>query len=83
MTEDKDQGINSQVTYRLESRSQYFEIDPNSGRITTKQLLDPAAVQLHRLTVIATDKGTPALSSTGKLFYTISINMRNVYIVKV
>ncbi len=70
MTEDKDQGINSQVSYRLQSTSQYFEIDANSGRITTKQLLDPAAIQLHRLTVIATDKGTPAQTSTGNYMKT-------------
>ena len=58
-------GENSDVTYRFQTASDYFEINSNTGDIKTSRLLEPAAVRLHRLAVIATDGGDPAHSSTG------------------
>ena len=66
MAEDKDLGVNSDVTYHFETQSDYFEVNENTGDIKTSKLLDPAAVKLHRLAVVATDGGDPAQSSTGR-----------------
>ena len=65
VAEDRDLGENGDVTYRFQTASDYFEINANTGDIKTSRLLEPAAVRLHRLAVIATDSGNPALSSTG------------------
>lgn len=64
--EDKDTGANSQVMYRLVTNTMYFEINPDSGTITTRQMLDPAAVMVHTLEVLARDKGQSPQSSTGQ-----------------
>ena len=63
---DKDEDDNGRVTYDLVTSSQYFNIDRNSGEIRTKRILDPSAVLVHRLTVVARDNGRPQKSSQGK-----------------
>jgi protocadherin-16/23 len=62
---DPDFGTNADVEYRFVAASLYFNINRQSGEISTSKVLDPAAIRVHRLEVMATDKGTPALSTKG------------------
>ena len=57
--DDPDDGINSIVTYDIvggneESR---FKIDPTTGQITVKGMLDRETADFYELTVLATDSG--------------------------
>ena len=61
-TDDLDTGLNSEIEYSLDKGvdSALFEIDPESGRIFLKNDIESKA---YTITVIATDKGVPRLSS--------------------
>uniref|UniRef100_A0A803TUV6 Cadherin domain-containing protein n=1 Tax=Anolis carolinensis TaxID=28377 RepID=A0A803TUV6_ANOCA len=65
---DKDQGPNGEVRYSLlhtqETHSHWFAIDAATGIITTASALDYEVDPQPQLTVLATDRGTPPLSST-------------------
>ncbi|XP_067322476.1 LOW QUALITY PROTEIN: protocadherin-16 [Anolis sagrei] len=65
---DKDQGPNGEVRYSLlhtqETHSHWFTIDAATGIITTASALDYEVDPHPQLTVLATDRGTPPLSST-------------------
>uniref|UniRef100_A0A8C4SW14 Protocadherin-16 n=1 Tax=Erpetoichthys calabaricus TaxID=27687 RepID=A0A8C4SW14_ERPCA len=65
---DKDDGPNGQVRYSIlkdhGTHSDWFKIDPNTGIITTTTEIDYETDPWPRITVIATDGGQPALSST-------------------
>uniref|UniRef100_A0A3Q2QUY0 Protocadherin-16 n=1 Tax=Fundulus heteroclitus TaxID=8078 RepID=A0A3Q2QUY0_FUNHE len=68
---DKDQGPNGDVRYSLlkgkNSRSDWFSIDPITGIITTATALDFESEPAPSVTVVATDRGRPPLSSTVKV----------------
>ncbi|XP_042316175.1 protocadherin-16 [Sceloporus undulatus] len=65
---DKDQGANGEIRYSLlhtqETHSHWFTIDPDTGIITTASPLDYEVDPQPQLTVLATDRGKPPLSST-------------------
>ncbi|XP_010125786.1 PREDICTED: protocadherin-16-like, partial [Chlamydotis macqueenii] len=65
---DKDQGPNGEVRYSIvhghDTHSSWFAIDPATGIITTAAPLDYEKDHQPQLTVLATDRGTPALSSS-------------------
>ncbi|NWS78157.1 PCD16 protein, partial [Crotophaga sulcirostris] len=65
---DKDQGPNGEVRYSIlhshDAHSSWFAIDPATGIITTAAPLDYEKDPQPQLTVLATDRGTPALSSS-------------------
>ncbi|NXS91932.1 PCD16 protein, partial [Jacana jacana] len=65
---DKDQGPNGEVRYSIvhgpDTHSSWFAIDPATGIITTAAPLDYEKDPQPQLTVVATDRGTPALSSS-------------------
>ncbi|XP_035755124.1 protocadherin-16 [Egretta garzetta] len=65
---DKDQGPNGEVRYSIvhgrDTYSSWFAIDPATGIITTAAPLDYEKDPQPQLTVLATDRGTPALSSS-------------------
>ncbi|XP_069737774.1 protocadherin-16 [Phaenicophaeus curvirostris] len=65
---DKDQGPNGEVRYSIlrgqDGPSSWFSIDPATGIITTAAPLDYEKDPQPQLTVVATDGGTPALSSS-------------------
>ncbi|XP_027762821.1 protocadherin-16 [Empidonax traillii] len=65
---DKDQGPNGEVRYSIvhghDTHSSWFAIDPATGIITTAAPLDYEKDPQPQLTVLATDRGTPALSSS-------------------
>lgn len=72
---DIDEGYNSVLTYSIqeitENHSSWFQIDPRSGLITTKSHIDCETNPVPQLTVIATDSGSPPLSSTATVLVTI------------
>lgn len=72
---DSDEGNNSAVTYALvdtpDTHSQWFQIDPHTGLITTKSRIDCETEPVPQLTVMARDNGVPPLSSTATVLVTI------------
>lgn len=75
---DQDDGNNSVITYSLletpETHSQWFQIDANSGLITTRAHIDCETEPVPKLTVMAKDNGIPQLSSTSTVLVTIFDN---------
>jgi hypothetical protein len=70
---DSDLGENGQVFYRLgEGHDGKFYIDGKDGIVWTLGPLDYEQKMFYNITVIAYDKGTPSLSSTAKLWVTVS-----------
>uniref|UniRef100_A0A182NV34 Protocadherin-like wing polarity protein stan n=1 Tax=Anopheles dirus TaxID=7168 RepID=A0A182NV34_9DIPT len=66
---DSDVGINAQITYLLNDESKdmdegSFVVDPISGVIRTNKGLDRESIPVYHLTAIASDKGTPTMSSS-------------------
>ncbi|CAG0886653.1 unnamed protein product [Cyprideis torosa] len=73
---DRDEGVNAQVTYSIVdgqrgSSSDWFQIDPKTGLITTKAHVDCETDSSPRIRVQAVDGGEPALSSTTEVVITI------------
>ncbi|XP_075054561.1 protocadherin-16 [Mixophyes fleayi] len=60
---DKDKGVNGEVRYSLLDTS-WFQINPDTGVITTAVLLDYEKDPQPKITVVASDRGQPALTST-------------------
>uniref|UniRef100_A0A3Q3JKS0 Cadherin, EGF LAG seven-pass G-type receptor 3 n=1 Tax=Monopterus albus TaxID=43700 RepID=A0A3Q3JKS0_MONAL len=74
---DSDAGDAGRVSYTMaplmNSRSSdYFHIHPDTGLITTTQVLDREHMDQHYFRVTATDYGSPRLSSTTMVAITIS-----------
>ncbi|KAL8622280.1 hypothetical protein ACOMHN_043803 [Nucella lapillus] len=70
VADDPDAGTNGTVRYELLSSTEsytraFFQVDPLTGQVTTKQALSQAALGYHSLLVVARDQGSPALSTTG------------------
>ncbi|KAM9785655.1 LOW QUALITY PROTEIN: cadherin EGF LAG seven-pass G-type receptor 3 [Neosynchiropus ocellatus] len=74
---DPDVGESSKLSYMMaplmNSRSSdYFHIHPETGLITTTQILDREHMDLHYFRVTATDHGSPRLSGTTMVAITVS-----------
>jgi len=64
---DRDSERHSNVEYKLQSTStqdELFNVDSETGDITTKSSLDREERHLHQLVVVAYDRRTPTMSST-------------------
>ncbi|CAG5134647.1 unnamed protein product, partial [Candidula unifasciata] len=62
---DLDEGDNGRVSYSFAQGSEEsFDLDSTTGSIRIKRLLDYEIKQVYNLTVIVTDHGEPALSSS-------------------
>ena len=65
---DRDAGENGEVTYRIENsaetHSDWFNIEPDTGVIVTRTEVDCETDPEPRLVVVASDHGTPRLSSS-------------------
>lgn len=72
---DRDEGNNSAIVYSLlntpDTHSGWFQIDPRTGLITTRQSVDCETDPVPQLTVVAMDSGYPPLSSTATVLVTI------------
>ncbi|XP_018105995.1 protocadherin-16 [Xenopus laevis] len=67
LAEDPDQGLNGQVSYSFDqsqAMKDLFRIDSQTGAITTAAILDREIWAQALLVVIATDRGSPPLSSS-------------------
>uniref|UniRef100_A0A3B3UW61 Cadherin EGF LAG seven-pass G-type receptor 3 n=1 Tax=Poecilia latipinna TaxID=48699 RepID=A0A3B3UW61_9TELE len=74
---DPDGGDAGRVSYTMaplmNSRSSdYFHIHPDTGLITSTQILDREHMDLHYFRVTATDHGSPRLSGTTMVTITVS-----------
>ena len=71
---DADSDLNAEVTYTIVSGNDndVFEID-DVGRVATAsgQVLDREAVEVYRLIVQATDRGSPAMSASATVVVTV------------
>ncbi|EMP24920.1 Protocadherin-23 [Chelonia mydas] len=69
IAEDPDEGRNGQVTYHILSgnENEAFLLDKTTGLLTTVFPLDHKSQEYYRLTIMALDDGTPALSATQML----------------
>lgn len=69
---DNDTGVNQLVTYTIQTdsknTSEHFQIDPVEGFVYLKKSLDHEQLNAHHFTVIASDKGTPSLSSVAHVW---------------
>jgi len=61
---DDDSFSNAMITYAIIGTDDFFEIDRESGTVYLRSSLDFEGIATHRLTVIATDMGIPALTGT-------------------
>ncbi|NXQ32054.1 PCD23 protein, partial [Alaudala cheleensis] len=66
IAKDPDEGRNGHVTYHILSgnENKSFVLDKITGLLTTAQFLDHEVQERYRLTVVALDDGSPALSAT-------------------
>jgi len=70
---DSDLGENGQVFYKLgEGHDNKFYIDGKDGTVWTLGPLDFETKSFYNISVIAYDKGQPSLSSSAKLWVTVS-----------
>lgn len=75
---DRDDGNNSVVTYSIidtpNTHSEWFQIDRNSGLITTRMHIDCETEPSPQLQIMAKDNGIPTMSSTA----TVRIQIHDV-----
>ncbi|XP_041845892.1 protocadherin Fat 2 [Melanotaenia boesemani] len=73
---DKDSGRNKDLTFQIVktegNEADFFEINPESGLIVTKQVLDHENTTHFNLKVKAIDNGTPAFSSEVLVFINVT-----------
>uniref|UniRef100_A0A672G6Y7 FAT atypical cadherin 2 n=1 Tax=Salarias fasciatus TaxID=181472 RepID=A0A672G6Y7_SALFA len=73
---DRDSGRNKDLTFQIikaeEDETDFFDIDPKTGWITTKQVLDYESRKQFILKVKVVDNGTIPLSSEASVFLNVS-----------
>uniref|UniRef100_A0A670YLY7 FAT atypical cadherin 4 n=1 Tax=Pseudonaja textilis TaxID=8673 RepID=A0A670YLY7_PSETE len=84
MAADADEGTNADIRYRLERAESTggdgsgifpFEVDPESGVIRIREVLDYESQRQYSLTVQAIDRGIPALSGRAEaLIHLLDVN---------
>nr|XP_043897629.1 protocadherin-16 [Solea senegalensis] len=68
---DRDAGLNSRLTYRLLHTDRHFQINSQTGEISTRLGLDREQQSSHQLVVVVQDGGTPPRSATGTAHITV------------
>ncbi|XP_051514050.1 protocadherin alpha-2-like [Myxocyprinus asiaticus] len=74
---DSDQGLNGEVIYTLGKTSrrkvhEIFSLDSVTGEIQIKEPIDFEENEIHRLTVQATDKGQPSMTTDCRVILKIT-----------
>ncbi|XP_051505988.1 protocadherin Fat 4-like [Myxocyprinus asiaticus] len=69
---DKDEGSNAAITYSFslytsEKTQKTFELNPNSGEIRVKEMINYEDFRIYDMEIIATDKGANSLSGKCKV----------------
>uniref|UniRef100_A0A9J7XP70 Protocadherin-16 n=1 Tax=Cyprinus carpio carpio TaxID=630221 RepID=A0A9J7XP70_CYPCA len=68
---DRDAGLNSRLAYRLLHMDRYFQINSQTGEISTRAALDREQQSSYQLIVVVQDGGTPPRSATGTAHITV------------
>ncbi|XP_055064438.2 protocadherin-16 [Misgurnus anguillicaudatus] len=68
---DRDAGLNSRLTYRLLHTDRHFQINSQTGEISTRTPLDREHQSSYQLIVVVQDGGTPPRSATGTAHITV------------
>ncbi|XP_078532937.1 protocadherin Fat 4 [Lissotriton helveticus] len=70
---DKDSGPNGQLDYSIidGNKEHFFSINRGSGELRSTRPLDREKIAQYTLTVRASDKGSPSLSSTAKVLVNV------------
>uniref|UniRef100_A0AAY4EM86 Protocadherin-16 n=1 Tax=Denticeps clupeoides TaxID=299321 RepID=A0AAY4EM86_9TELE len=68
---DRDAGLNSRLTYRLLHSDRNFQINSQTGEISTRTELDREQQSSYQLVVVIQDGGTPPRSGTGTVHITV------------
>ncbi len=74
---DRDQGLNGTIEYTFDPQvySDYpgfFQLDANTGRITTRKSLDREEYDSFTLILMAKDRGNPPQSSSVQIFINVT-----------
>ncbi|XP_058504924.1 protocadherin Fat 2 isoform X2 [Solea solea] len=73
---DRDSGRNKDLTYKMVktegNETDFFDVDPLSGTVFTKQMLDHENTKHFNLKIKATDNGTVPLSSETSVFVNVT-----------
>ena len=69
---DSDAGSNGDISYSLVSAHNAFAIDPITGELFTVASIDREIQDSYPLEIVASDAGSPALSSVANLFINIT-----------
>ena len=77
--EDPDTGLGGEIEFSLVGSPKKFKIDAGSGVIRLRRPVDYEHQDVYNLTVMVSDKGTPALSSYANVIVNIlDVNENNV-----
>ncbi|KAG9351769.1 hypothetical protein JZ751_023020 [Albula glossodonta] len=68
---DRDAGLNARLTYRLLHPDRNFQINSQTGEISTRTGLDREHQSSYQLVVVVQDGGTPPRSATGTAHITV------------
>ncbi|KAJ3590385.1 hypothetical protein NHX12_008336 [Muraenolepis orangiensis] len=68
---DRDSGHNARLTYRFLHADRHFQINPQTGEISTREALDREHQSSHQLLLLVQDGGSPPRSSTGTAFISV------------
>uniref|UniRef100_A0A1I7ZMK7 Cadherin-like protein n=1 Tax=Steinernema glaseri TaxID=37863 RepID=A0A1I7ZMK7_9BILA len=60
---DLDAGLNGEVEYSITDETGFFAINAKTGVLQTTKALDRENISMYRFQAIASDKGTPVMSS--------------------
>lgn len=71
MASDGDSSQNAVISYSLLEEVPDFHIDSATGEIVTQVMLDHEERETYNLTVVATDSGSPSLSTTALVYITV------------
>lgn len=68
---DRDAGLNARLSYRLLHPDKHFQINAQTGEISTRLALDREQQSSYQLVVVVQDGGTPPRSATGTAHITV------------
>ncbi|KAK2912906.1 protocadherin-16-like [Channa argus] len=68
---DRDSGPNGRLVYRFLHPDRHFQINSNTGEISTRMTLDREQQSNYQLVVVVQDGGSPPRSATGTAFITV------------
>jgi len=75
---DGDEGVNAQIYYSFEKRTNMFAIHPTSGEVTLTRPLNYSVQKLYTVEIVAHDRGPETLHSLNKRPAVLTINIEKV-----